>query len=313
MRPDRELHIIVTGESGRGKTFLVRTRLVQKIVGCTLGVFLLLLCGTLCAIQYAGTTSTLRQQVYALHRDLEQAAAASITEQQNTDALRADIKSKEALLKKYHQQLTARQNQHNAKLAESISRLDERSKSIEALINALGVEVQVKDEPEHSGGLFIPLADMQYGEKLLHQTNQYLDILHHTPIGKPIDTVITSKFGPRKDPFNHRRGFHEGIDFRGRTGDKVAATGNGVVRTSAYSKGYGNYIVIQHKNGYRSLYAHLSKRLVKKGKQVTRGQTIGLVGSTGRSTGSHLHYELHQKGKPIDPIKFVQISRLKSP
>jgi murein DD-endopeptidase MepM/ murein hydrolase activator NlpD len=85
------------------------------------------------------------------------------------------------------------------------------------------------------------------------------------------------------------------------------------VKRSLYTEDFGHYIVICHNNGYETLYAHLSKRLVKDGDRIQPGQKIGLVGKSGRSTGPHLHYEIRHKGKPVDPMKYIKIAQLVKP
>ena len=115
---------------------------------------------------------------------------------------------------------------------------------------------------------------------------------------------ITSKYGYRKHPITKKRHLHGGIDYRSKAGDAVVATADGVVSFSAFSKstGFGNLVTIQHSNGFKTRYAHLSQRSVKTGDLVQKGQKIGEVGSTGRSSGPHLHYEvwfLHHKLNPL--------------
>ncbi len=191
----------------------------------------------------------------------------------------------------------------------SISKLDEQAKVIEKVIDQLGVKIKIEEDPTHSGGPFIAVNE-NFQDKLIVTTDRYLTALQSMPLGHPVDTKISSGFGKRVDPINGKTGFHAGIDFKGDTGDKVAATGNGVVKKAAYNKGLGNYVVLAHGHGYETTYAHLSRRLVKKGERITRGRTIGLIGNTGRSTGSHLHYEIRLHGKAINPMKYIKISDL---
>lgn len=116
---------------------------------------------------------------------------------------------------------------------------------------------------------------------------------------------IGSYFGYRTDPFYKVSKFHEGIDFTATVGTDIYATGDGVVTQVERSYGgYGNIIVINHGFGYETVYAHLSKMGVRRGEKVKRGQVIGQVGNTGKSTSPHLHYEVHKGGKPVDPINF---------
>jgi len=115
-----------------------------------------------------------------------------------------------------------------------------------------------------------------------------------------------SGFGYRDHPIYHIKKLHKGIDFTSPRGTDIQATGNGVIKAVIIKKrGYGKYVIIDHGYGYETLYGHMSKILVKKGEKVVRGQTIGLVGNTGSSTAPHCHYEVHYKGKAIDPIDFV--------
>ena len=113
-----------------------------------------------------------------------------------------------------------------------------------------------------------------------------------------------SGYGTRIDPIYKTVKFHSGMDFSAFTGTPVYATGNGVVRKAAWEGLYGNCIIIDHGFGYVTKYAHLSKMEVRAGQKVVRGQTIGRVGSTGKSTGPHLHYEVHVKGKVVNPINY---------
>ena len=116
-----------------------------------------------------------------------------------------------------------------------------------------------------------------------------------------------SGFGMRVHPIYRVRKMHKGIDFSARTGTPIYATGDGVISRVQNSRtGYGNNVKINHGYGYETLYAHMSKILVKPGQKVFKGQKIGLVGSTGRSTGPHLHYEVHYKGNAINPIDYCQ-------
>jgi murein DD-endopeptidase MepM/ murein hydrolase activator NlpD len=116
---------------------------------------------------------------------------------------------------------------------------------------------------------------------------------------------LASGFGYRTDPFTKARKMHEGMDFSANTGTPIYATGDGVIAKADNTvSGYGNHIVIKHGYGYETLYGHLSKYKVKAGQHVKRGDIIGLVGSTGRSEGPHLHYEVHKDGKVVNPLNF---------
>lgn len=139
------------------------------------------------------------------------------------------------------------------------------------------------------------------------------DIAGHIPAICPLSTVpgtfrYTSSFGYRTDPVYKGRGErHEGIDLACPTGTPVYAPGDGVVEMAEYYHGYGNLIVINHGFGYKTRYGHLSEMSVVKGQRITRGQNIGFVGCTGKSTGSHLHYEVRFRDTPVDPIAFFDM------
>lgn len=135
-------------------------------------------------------------------------------------------------------------------------------------------------------------------------------LLRITPTLWPTTTkVVTSMFGYRTDPFTHRPSFHSGIDFGARENDPVYATAAGKVVSTGKDMFHGNNIIIEHSKGLRTWYMHLNKILVNKGDSVEKGSSIGLVGSTGRSTGPHLHYEVIKNGESIDPRPYLKAIR----
>ncbi|WP_419868257.1 peptidoglycan DD-metalloendopeptidase family protein [Chryseobacterium sp. CT-SW4] len=122
------------------------------------------------------------------------------------------------------------------------------------------------------------------------------------PLGKPYEGKITSHFGTRANPFTgHGSEGHSGTDFRGKMGDPIMSTAEGKVSFAGQKGGYGNCIIIDHGFNLQTLYGHLSKINVKVGDSIKGEKTIGAIGSTGRSTGPHLHYEIHFKGERINP------------
>ncbi|HLL31940.1 MAG TPA: M23 family metallopeptidase [Allosphingosinicella sp.] len=130
------------------------------------------------------------------------------------------------------------------------------------------------------------------------------------PSTEPVrGTNFTSGFGVRSDPFKGRAAMHAGIDLAGPIGTPIYATADAVVGRSEYnSGGYGNLVELEHGHGIQTRYGHLSRSLVRAGQRVKRGDMIGLMGSTGRSTGSHLHYEVRIDGKAVNPVPFLQSS-----
>jgi murein DD-endopeptidase MepM/ murein hydrolase activator NlpD len=144
--------------------------------------------------------------------------------------------------------------------------------------------------------------------------NDYLNRLVGTvafmPMGYPRISSFTSFFGYRSDPFDDGRAeFHPGIDFKGKKGDEVKCTASGKVVFAGWSGGYGNCIRIAHINNFETVYGHLSRIKVKVGQEVNVGDEIGLVGSTGHSTGAHLHYEVRKNGRPINPVNFLTLNK----
>jgi murein DD-endopeptidase MepM/ murein hydrolase activator NlpD len=137
-----------------------------------------------------------------------------------------------------------------------------------------------------------------------------IQLLRITPTIWPVNTRhITSGFGYRKDPFTYRPTFHSGFDIAGVANDPVYVTADGTVVSSGYDNLHGNNIVVSHGQGLRTWYMHLNKSLVSEGDQVKKGDKIGLLGSTGRSTGPHLHYEVKKNGVSIDPEPYLITAR----
>jgi murein DD-endopeptidase MepM/ murein hydrolase activator NlpD len=168
------------------------------------------------------------------------------------------------------------------------------------------------------GGPFVPVKlgpDAGPFERQLYRINitrAKMERLNRTlalvPYRKPVigEVEFTSGFGVRSDPFLGRPAMHTGLDFRATSGDPVRATANGKVISSGWSGGYGRMVEIDHGNGLSTRYGHLSEINVKVGDSVRIGQVIGTVGSTGRSTGPHLHYETRIDGDAVDPQKFLR-------
>ena len=168
------------------------------------------------------------------------------------------------------------------------------------------------------GGPFVPIklpADAGSFERQLYRINvtrSQVERLNRTlalvPYRKPVigEVEFTSGFGVRSDPFLGRPAMHTGLDFRAASGDPVRATANGKVVSSGWAGGYGRMVEIDHGNGLSTRYGHLSEIGVKVGDAIKIGQVIGAVGSTGRSTGPHLHYETRIDGDAVDPQKFLR-------
>lgn len=147
--------------------------------------------------------------------------------------------------------------------------------------------------------------DKQLIAELDDSKNKIEKIVNAIPTFIPAPGKITSPFGMRVHPIKKVNKQHEGVDISASKGDPIKAASAGVVEYSGYSSGYGYNVIINHQNGYRTLYAHASKLLVKSGEIITKGQKIALVGSTGLSTGPHLHFEIRINGAPVDPTEYI--------
>jgi len=208
-----------------------------------------------------------------------------------------------------------------AALSSAEESIESRVRRMRGVINDLGLDMgQLEAATPRSGvgGPFVPVklpADAGPFERQLQRINvsrvqmQRLNAtLALVPYRKPVigEVEFTSGFGVRSDPFLGRPAMHTGLDFRAATGDPVRVTANGKVASSGWAGGYGRMVEIDHGNGLSTRYGHLSEINVKVGDVVKIGQVIGAVGSTGRSTGPHLHYETRIDGDAVDPQKFLR-------
>lgn len=136
---------------------------------------------------------------------------------------------------------------------------------------------------------------------IIRNSNIYYEIPAISPLPPNLIRRVSSKFGWRKDPVTHERKFHAGIDLAAHKAVTIHATANGKVTYAGWQNGYGNLVIIKHKLGFIAYYGHMSMIYTKVNAYVTRGTIIGFVGSTGKSTGQHLHYEIKKNGKPVNP------------
>lgn len=193
-----------------------------------------------------------------------------------------------------------------AKTADHLRRLGLRPERYVRVSGAMGGPFEPVDEGESNASAE---ADAQF--RALFQTWKKLDMLEQTVISvpsmQPVDKLLfTSSFGVRSDPFRGTAAMHAGVDIPGAVGTPIYATADGVISHAGRRGGYGNLVQINHGRGIETRYGHLSKIMVEDNARVRRGQIIGLMGSTGRSTGSHLHYEVRVDGKAVNPIPFLQ-------
>lgn len=159
---------------------------------------------------------------------------------------------------------------------------------------------QIQAEFEISSQQLSVLESMLF-ERELEQKSQ--------PTTRPSDGYVTSGFGYRMHPIMGGRAHHNGIDFEANIGDPVRSAGNGLVKFAGWQSGFGNVVEIDHQNGYVTVYGHNSAFTVKEGDIVRAGQVIAKAGSTGRSTGPHVHFEVHKNGRPVNPQAFLTQAR----
>lgn len=158
------------------------------------------------------------------------------------------------------------------------------------------LDLQIKDRSDKLAAIESMLIDRSLQDKI-------------TPVGKPIyEGWVSSLFGKRTDPITGKIEFHEGIDYAGKPGSPIIAVASGIVTWSGMRYGYGNMVEINHGNGYQTRYAHNKKNLVSVGQKVEKGQTIALMGSSGRATGPHVHFEVVTNGKAVNPGKLRSIN-----
>jgi murein DD-endopeptidase MepM/ murein hydrolase activator NlpD len=204
-----------------------------------------------------------------------------------------------------------------AVLAQLQARYEGKARKMRSVLAQLGLKLDA-NPPAGIGGPFVPVAlpsESQSFERALTRVNiarAYADKLSATLVSVPVREPVTgeidfsSPYGVRVDPFLHVPAMHTGIDFRGTYGEPAHATAAGTVTSAGWSGGYGQMVEIDHGNGLATRYGHLSEIDVKVGQSIRIGQVVGRIGSTGRSTGPHLHYETRVDGEAVDPQKFLK-------
>jgi murein DD-endopeptidase MepM/ murein hydrolase activator NlpD len=285
---------ISSGNSPNNKVGFVKT--VYQICSTRNTLVLLAL---MAAISLAGIGSY-------LHNIKLEAQVASLLADRET--LEKDLELTRISNEWFKIQVAVSEEDKEALLADAVAELNEKSRIIESILTTVGVDIEVQESSQNSGGPFTSTSS-ESAVDLILKTDKYLNTAQSVPLGAPVPGVLTSRFGWRSDPLNGKRAYHRGVDIRGRFGSEVKATADGKVIRQRYDKGDGNFILVDHGNGFRTKFAHLKKSLVKKGDPVTRGQIIGLVGNSGRSTGPHVHYEIHYDDKIVNPTRFVRINR----
>jgi len=276
--------VILSKNKAGNKTLQVNTKHITRLKHYAISVIsvILLLVGSIVLLQYRNQQQEKeKQQLMAQIVKLKGDVPANIAKDNDGHAAQSYIQAIEGKLKNINDYLKKRGLKGFS------------TKDIGGDANAEGAKLSDKEVYQ------------AYNDYLTKVVNS----VAFTPMGYPRVSSMTSFFGYRSDPFDGEKAeYHPGVDFKGSIGDDVKCTANGKVVFAGWSNGYGNCIRIQHANNFETLYGHLSRIGVKIGQEVTVGQKIGLVGSSGHSTGAHLHYEVRKDGKPINPVKFLTLN-----
>lgn len=257
--------------------------------------------------------------VGATHVELRETRVNLMLAEEERDGLRDRVAALETLV-------ADMQNAQIGLLAHVSDLADERIAELEQVLSQTDLDIDkllsIGNDVSHQGGPFVPAGELPdlgheaLNEKLgsIHEKvlrwEDLITVVDASPLGRPLEGGwVSSGYGVRKDPFTGQRARHLGMDFGHRTGQPVVTTARGVISYAGARHRYGNMVEVDHGRGFKTRYAHLSKINVKKGDRVASGDTIGLVGNTGRSTGPHLHYEIRIDDRPVNPYRFVKAKK----
>jgi murein DD-endopeptidase MepM/ murein hydrolase activator NlpD len=220
----------------------------------------------------------------------------------NYNALRSEV---EALRSRYQ------------KLQKVVKQTDQQMASLQLLANEVSIAYGIKEKLEGPPGIaaegrLVPTVGESLAEYDLLRSygsrgNNFVRRFHVNvqPSIWPVEGLLMAGFGERTDPFSGEGALHTGIDISAPTGTPVRAAADGIVEFRGWSSGYGQMVVVDHGGGMETYYAHLSRISVVEGQEVRQGDHVGAVGSTGRSTGAHLHYEVRRGGAPVNPYHYL--------
>lgn len=300
---DETLHIMIVPHSGESIRQLKFKKIILHLFAC----FIVTICISLIFLIYSNIH--LNQQLDRKSKNLSKLQKINTQQTLEISELKNktnEVSEKLSILNELEFQirdLVGLKNMNKTSVSKPISRSATRSNFSKASIGA------TPSDEEMDAQLKILASEMDDETKVLNDligdVTTQLKILDAKPNKKPTSGKITSKFGYRINPITHRRQFHEGLDIANKQGTNIIAAGTGIVTFSGRKSGYGKSIIISHGYGYRSVYAHNKDNLVKVGQKVNKGDIIAKMGSTGRSTGPHVHFEVHYKGNKIDPQKFL--------
>lgn len=213
-----------------------------------------------------------------------------------------------ALSKKLHSMHLLIAEVDTTAMREKFTKIDKELSTINGFLKARGIKTVFKD-PEGGESDSSIISTNEISDFYEGYLNKIIYNISYTPLGFPFAGRITSTFGHRENPFGGSNvETHKGLDIKGPIGAPVKAMAKGTVEFAGLRGGFGNCIMLKHGNGFETLYGHLSKILVQVGQKIDIGQSIGQIGSTGRSTGPHLHYEVHKNGQQINPETFLTLN-----
>ncbi len=279
---DKVQIIVIEDELKEHKTFIVSPKKI-KIAFFSVLFFV-------CFVSYLAVNSTLKLSHVAKENGILQEKIARLSEE------RGNLSSQVSELEKEKKQV--------------VKALSQRVKMIDAIIKTAGIKRKLKISAGNRGGVYIPVENMTTDQLYdsIDTVDKLISTLKIYPLGVPTSGKISSKFGMRIDPFTRLLAFHPGVDISNKRGTPVKVTADGkVVRVGRWA-GWGKMVVVRHSSGYETVYAHLRKIYVKKGQWLKLGQAVGEMGSTGRSTGPHLHYGIMKNNRWVNPMKFLEVA-----
>jgi len=272
-------------------------------------------------LQYERENTSLNDALAALSTTLDNVAGQRDVASETTHTLTAQLDTLSA-------EIVERSERRNRMLSQLEDAAQLSLGSLEKVFEKTGIKLdpilnEVRREYQGEGGPFLPLDDHSDLEMPddevprvatlmsdLERVNMLRIAAEQLPFARPAKSArFTSGFGTRRDPINGRRSLHAGQDLAGPRGTPIYSAAPGTIKSAGWQRGYGKVIKIRHAFGYETVYAHLNKIRVKVGDRVERGDRIGDMGNTGRSTGTHLHYEIRIGGKPVNPAKYIEAAR----
>ncbi len=273
---DKYWTILVVGYDGkRIKSFRIRKSLFKAFLLFTVGIF------SYIAVASFGIYK-LDQKVASLEKE--------------RDMLTEELKT------------VMRENARLFAITEKVRNIEENLLKIDSFLRKRGirkVKYAVGGSSPYGDDDIFKYLDINYLTFLEGRSAKLIKMLRNIPLGYPVYGRITSRYGYRIDPFTGKYEFHKGVDIRARYGAPVRATADGIVEFAGRHPGYGKMVIIRHKYGFKTLYAHLSKIKTRAGRRVKVGTVIGYVGSTGKSTGPHLHYEVRRYKRTKNPVHYL--------